>query len=1026
MVDTSGDAARFSNDFFQGNILEGLKKIRMRLLDLTSRNRLLNFRHTKKSSLRVIDELPEVLFNQLMDGQSLTFKAVPEPKPEDYIQEPQNGPSDKEESDPLLFEVDEIHDHKANENFRKRKPTVKEYAQKIGISTDYDLPSSYEKKDIPLKYHDKCIQTLHYPGELESILRRIQSISRTAIEESGTNMLHLAFGFLEWFDSDYSSQKHLAPLLLVPVSLGKSKKPNRKTSTFDYTIEYSGEEISPNLSLSEKLKLDFSLDLPEVTESDTPETYFSKLKGIVASKPQWRLRYSLTLGLFHFGKFLMYKDLNPDNWPLGHGLHEHQVIKDLFEGTAREGIEFSEIYDIDSQELQDIVPDLIFDADSSQHSALIDALGGRNLVIEGPPGTGKSQTITNLIAACLAEGKTVLFVSEKLAALEVVRRRLDEAGLGTFCLELHSHKTKKRQLLDDLERRIEAKGHFANPSLLDEKITLLKIYKQQLLDYFGLLNQQYGEIGIKVVDIFFARNRYRDEISLDPTMLNSIFLEQADSISISDLEEGQNDLEIYVTCLSAVQSKETPLTRHGWYGVTNLDMDFASEQDLPQKVLKLKQVSEALLKALSEFSDLTKVSIFNNPKSISDFTKILGTLPEYKGNEIPSILPKLSIDQTVSALRAFLATLSVWSKASSKLEQYFDSTPSLQIDAISEIQRFLEIINKYDLADNDIDGLGGILTRYKEMRSHIETYRPIFQTMASEFGSNVPYAADSMKFLLKAIEIINATSNDIFLMRQSSFEQEGASQYVMEAKNEFETLTALKDYLDTKFDLAKAPSVEDLHNYSSIISKAGFWSRGLSSKFRKARRAYMDIRRDKEKIPPSEIVDSLNELSAYYKLLSGFKCNESYQKVIGFHFNGLDTPFDKISDLLTWYKKVRENFPKHHSFAKPFVQSLMHDHSDRIGVIRRIAEEQKENLKQLTSILQAFDNDLADLTETIKSKASQDFDQFLHDFDLTISNIEKVIELLVDLGLKRHVPLTAAQRLVEIISDFRLGICITV
>ena len=215
MVDTSGDAARFSNDFFQGNILEGLKKIRMRLLDLTSRNRLLNFRHTKKSSLRVIDELPEVLFNQLMDGQSLTFKAVPEPKPEDYIQEPQNGPSDKEESDPLLFEVDEIHDHKANENFRKRKPTVKEYAQKIGISTDYDLPSSYEKKDIPLKYHDKCIQTLHYPGELESILRRIQSISRTAIEESGTNMLHLAFGFLEWFDSDYSSQKHLA--LVSPV-----------------------------------------------------------------------------------------------------------------------------------------------------------------------------------------------------------------------------------------------------------------------------------------------------------------------------------------------------------------------------------------------------------------------------------------------------------------------------------------------------------------------------------------------------------------------------------------------------------------------------------------------------------------------------------------------------------------------------------------------------------------------------------------------------------------------------------------
>ncbi|MFW8194336.1 AAA domain-containing protein, partial [Klebsiella pneumoniae] len=88
------------------------------------------------------------------------------------------------------------------------------------------------------------------------------------------------------------------------------------------------------------------------------------------------------------------------------------------------------------------------DADSSQHSALIDAIRGQNLVIEGPPGSGKSQTITNLIAAALLNGKKVLFVAEKMAALEVVKRRLDRAGLGQFCLELHSHKTHKRKVLD--------------------------------------------------------------------------------------------------------------------------------------------------------------------------------------------------------------------------------------------------------------------------------------------------------------------------------------------------------------------------------------------------------------------------------------------------------------------------------------------------------------------------------------------------------------------------------------------------
>src|SRR6185436_21092895 len=121
------------------------------------------------------------------------------------------------------------------------------------------------------------------------------------------------------------------------------------------------------------------------------------------------------------------------------------------EGSKKPDIELAEEYPIDAPELKKDVPDLIRDADSSQHSALIHALRGQNLVIEGPPGTGKSQTITNLIAAALARGKTVLFVSDKLAALEVVRHRLDKVGLGIFCLELHSHKTQKRKLLDDIE-----------------------------------------------------------------------------------------------------------------------------------------------------------------------------------------------------------------------------------------------------------------------------------------------------------------------------------------------------------------------------------------------------------------------------------------------------------------------------------------------------------------------------------------------------------------------------------------------
>ena len=145
---------------------------------------------------------------------------------------------------------------------------------------------------------------------------------------------------------------------------------------------------------------------------------------------------------------------------------------------------------------------LIDDADSSQHSALIDAINGKNLVIEGPPGTGKSQTITNLIAAAISQGKKVLFVAEKLAALEVVKRRLDAAGLGEFCLELHSHKSQKRKVITEIESRLSSHGRFRKPKTINVDISRYEELKTELKDYADLINQQWKKTGEKY--LFFG------------------------------------------------------------------------------------------------------------------------------------------------------------------------------------------------------------------------------------------------------------------------------------------------------------------------------------------------------------------------------------------------------------------------------------------------------------------------------------------------------------------------------------------
>ena len=127
---------------------------------------------------------------------------------------------------------------------------------------------------------------------------------------------------------------------------------------------------------------------------------------------------------------------------------------------------YAEDYRIDERSDADVP--LVYDADSSQHSAVIDVLSGKNVVINGPPGTGKSQTITNIIAAAITQGKKVLFVSEKLAALEVVRHRLNKANLGHFCLELHSHKTQKKKFIEEISDRIQQRfpaQHSSQPDL---------------------------------------------------------------------------------------------------------------------------------------------------------------------------------------------------------------------------------------------------------------------------------------------------------------------------------------------------------------------------------------------------------------------------------------------------------------------------------------------------------------------------------------------------------------------------------
>ncbi len=267
--------------------------------------------------------------------------------------------------------------------------------------------------------------------------------------ERGVRILHAAFGTLNWVDSE-TKENVQSPLILVPLEL------TRDTIRQPYTIEVPPveDEAVLNPALQAKLKNDYKIELPplpEEWEEQKLADYF-KLVDQAVAEMGWKTESSIDLGLFSFQKLVIYKDLE-SNVAL---VTQHPIIRAIA-GIKEDNLILSGLpdeKDVDKIEAPAKTYQVL-DADSSQRVSIEYALRGQSFVMKGPPGTGKSQTIANIIAECIANGKSVLFVSDKMAALEVVYKRLSEVGLAHFCLELHSSKANKQQVVAELKRSLD-------------------------------------------------------------------------------------------------------------------------------------------------------------------------------------------------------------------------------------------------------------------------------------------------------------------------------------------------------------------------------------------------------------------------------------------------------------------------------------------------------------------------------------------------------------------------------------------
>ena len=427
----------------------GLEHARQQLLDLGLRNNLLNYRLLKTRGLESHTESPDELFQALVSRRQVRFAAVP----------------------------------------REDQGADRPRARRTGDS----------------------VTTLPFIGDEADLERRLLNThdhARISLEEQGLNSLFLAFGMLEWYESDDSSNTRLAPLVLVPVEL------SRRDARSQFVLNWTEEDIGGNLSLKEKLDREFGIELPEFDpENGSLTDYFESVEQAIEGMKGWRIHPKrVVLGHFSFNKFLMYHDLDPEKWPVEQHPLEHPILEGLLskDGFTQQPSNYSEDVFLD-----DVVSDddhtMVVDADGSQTLALLDAIDGRTMVVQGPPGTGKSQTITNLIALAIGQGKRVLFVAEKMAALEVVKRRLDTLGLGEACLELHGTKTRKRRVLDDLNYTLGL-GEPQLPMAYGHDLsTRLGANRAWLNNYCRALSEPVGNSNITAYDALGVVVHTRDE-----------------------------------------------------------------------------------------------------------------------------------------------------------------------------------------------------------------------------------------------------------------------------------------------------------------------------------------------------------------------------------------------------------------------------------------------------------------------------------------------------------------------------------